>query len=128
MFEFKKKQSYKKFIYSPITVIVLVIILAIFMKALWGVYEKEKISAQYLERERSELQKIEERQKDLNKTVEYLKTDKGIEAEIRSKFRLAKEGESIAIIVDNDSLDVSKSSTTPDIGFWGYLVDWFKGI
>ncbi len=125
--EFNKKKSYRKFLYSPLTLILLLLILGVLLKALWGVYQKEKMSADYLAREQNELQKLTNRQKELAKSVEYMKTEKGIEAEIRSKFRVAKEGEMLAIIVDEDSSPVSKvaTSSTP-YGFWSKFFNLFR--
>ncbi|HEY4504086.1 MAG TPA: septum formation initiator family protein [Candidatus Paceibacterota bacterium] len=128
MFSFKKKKTYKKIIYSPFAIFALVIVLAFFLKALWGVYKKEQMSAEYLEREKSELQKLEKRQNNLAKSVDYLKTDKGIEAEIRNKFRLVKEGESVTIIIDNEISSTPKNATTSFSGFWKSLFGWFDRL
>lgn len=109
MSEFNKKKNYRKFIYSPFTLVLLFLVLLVLFRALWGVYKKEEISAQYLEKEQEQLTSIISRQKELAQSVDYLKTDKGVEAEIRSKFRVVRDGESVAVILDNDA------STTPPI-------------
>ena len=127
MSEFNKKKHYKKFLYSPITLFVLTLILLVLLKALWGVYQKERMSSEYLAKEQIELEKAGERQKTLEKSVEYLKTDKGVEAEIRSKFRMVKEGEMVAVIIDEDKKSVEKpATTTTPIGFWQSIFNWFK--
>lgn len=129
MSEFNKKKPYRKFLYSPLTLILLLVIFGVLLKALWGVYQKEKMSAEYLAREQNELQKLTDRQRELAKSVEYMKTEKGIEAEIRSKFRVAKEGELLAIIVDNDEKNNVKFSTTTtsnSFGFWEKLFRLFR--
>ena len=112
MSNFNKKKTYKRFIYSPVSLFLLLVVLLVFLKALWGVYQKEKISAEYLLKEQIDLDKITERQKSLAQSVEYMKTDKGIESEIRSKFHVVKEGELVAVIVDNDASNTSDVSTT----------------
>lgn len=131
MTEFNKKRPYRKFIYSPITLFLLFIVLIIILKAAWGVYQKERISAEYLAREQNVLEELADRQAALAQSVDYLKTDKGIEAEIRSKFRVVKEGEMVAVIVDNEDVKNSTASTTTQIApssFWQKMRVWFSGI
>ncbi len=100
MLEFKKKKSYKKFIYSPFTLFLLFLILLVFLRAVSGVYQKERTSARYLEKEQEKFAAVSARQKELADSVDYLKTEKGIESEIRTKFRVVRDGESVTVIVD----------------------------
>lgn len=118
MVEFNRKKTYKKFLYSPLTLFILFILFLVMLKAIWGVYAKEQMSARSLEREMAEYSKMVAREKELAQAVEYLKTEKGVETEIRSKFRVVKEGESVAVIVDNDDKAVPVATTTPKKGFW----------
>ncbi len=37
--------------------------------------------------------------------IEYLKTEKGIETELRDKFRVVKKGEQMAVIVNSKDKD-----------------------
>lgn len=128
MLEFNKKKSYRKFIYSPVTLFILCLVFLLLAKALFGVYGKERVSAGYLARQQTEYSKMKEREKELSDSVEYLKTEQGVEAEIRSKFRVVKEGESVAVIVDNDAPATTTSATTTPktlfqkfLGFFGML-------
>lgn len=127
MFDFQqKKPSYKKFIHSPGALFVLFILTLIVLKALWGVYKKERLSAEYLAREQGEYNKMIARKNELTQSVEYLKTDRGVEAEIRSKFRVVKEGESVAVIVDNDaSTSAPEVSTTTNKSGWQKFTELF---
>jgi cell division protein FtsB len=118
MFELNKKKQYRKFIYSPVILLLLLFILFLVLKALWGVYAKEEISSDYLKSEQGELDKMVARQKELAQSVEFLKTDRGVEAEIRSKFRVIKEGESVAVILDNDATSTPKVATTTPPSIW----------
>lgn len=77
-------------------------------------------------REQAELNKILERKKELAQSIDYLKTEQGIEAEIRSKFRVVKDGESVAVIVDDDKPTTTiVASSSPSLwqkftGFFGF--------
>lgn len=114
-----KKKNYKKFIYSPFTLFLLFLVLLVLFRALWGVYTKEQTSAQYLQKEQEQLASVISRQKELAQSVDYLKTDAGVEAEIRSKFRVVREGESVAVIIDNDASATPQTlATTTPKTFW----------
>lgn len=120
MFQFNtplnKKKNFRKFIYSPFTLFILLMFFLLLLKGVWGVYQKERTSAQYLQAEQDQFTAITSRQKELTQSVDYLKTDQGIEAEIRSKFRVVRDGESVAVIVDDtSSTTVPKTTSTPSI-------------
>jgi len=117
MMEFQRKKKIRRILYSPITLIILAIIFIIILKATWGVYKKEYISSENLDKEKVELAKLQSRQKDLAQAISYLNTDEGVENEIRTKFRAVKEGENLAVIIDAIATRTpEKASTTR--GFW----------
>lgn len=117
MQEFQQKKKIRRILYSPIVLIILAIILIILIKGVWSVYNKERLSSENLEQERTELAKLENREKSLASSFDYLKTDQGIESEIRTKFRAVKEGEKVAVIVD-EKTPTSSATTTQKHGFW----------
>lgn len=125
MTEFNRKKSYRKYIYSPLTLFVLFLVLLVLLKAVWGVYSKEQLSAQYLDRERVEFEKIKARQDELAKSVEFLKTEQGVEAEIRSKFRAVKEGESVAVILGNEEATTTDLVAKPEPGIFQKFLGFF---
>jgi cell division protein FtsB len=117
MQEFQQKKKIRRILYSPVTLVVLAILLLILVKGVWGVYVKEKLSSDNLNQEKNELAKLEDREKSLAASFEYLKTDQGIENEIRTKFRAVKEGEKLSVIVD-EKTPTSSTTTTEKHGFW----------
>lgn len=129
MLEFQNKKKFKRILYSPLTLIALMVVLIVLGKATWNVYQKERLSFDHLERQKSELEKLALREKNLAQAIDYLKTDEGVEAEIRSKFRFAREGESIAVIIDPNAstaeiiAPVTQATTSP--GFWKRVFGWF---
>lgn len=124
MLEFQKKKQIRKIIYSPIILLILGIILVLLVRGAWGVYKKAQISSQNLEQERNELEKLATREKNLASSIDYLKTDQGIESEIRTKFRAVKEGEKVVVIVDDQASITPRTATTTH-GFWYNMFHWF---
>ena len=67
--------------------------------------------------------KMVARKADLTKEVDYLSTEQGVEAELRTKYRAVKEGESVAVIVDNSpgqtaAVSEASSSVPANGGSW----------
>ena len=125
----RDNKKYRKIIFSTATLILLAILLLFLFKALWSAYNKEKLSSENLEKQRKELVRLNDRKKNLEQSVEYLKTDKGIEAEIRSKFRVAREGESLVVILDDDAtstdnLNIENNVKPAGVGFLHRFFFW----
>lgn len=117
MQEFQQKKKLRKILYSPITLVILAILLIVLIKGVWSVYNKERLSSNNLEQERNELAKLVDREKSLASSFDYLKTDQGVENEIRTKFRAIKEGEKVAVIIDEKTPTSTNPATTTH-GFW----------
>src|SRR3989338_8548954 len=65
---------------------------------------------------------LEKSERKLTGQIESLKTEQGVEASIREKFGLAKEGEGLVVIVE-----APESAPPPaQPGFWDFIVRWFK--
>jgi hypothetical protein len=125
MIEFQKKKKIKKIIYSPAVLILLGIILLIILNGVWNIHSKAILSKNNLNREQIELNKIIEREKNLESSLEYLKTDQGIENEIRSKFRAVKEGEKLAVILDDNPSTSTSTITEQNKSLWNRIISWF---
>ncbi|HEY4478505.1 MAG TPA: hypothetical protein VI775_01550 [Candidatus Paceibacterota bacterium] len=126
----KDNRKFKRILYSPAILIILFIILFVLLKALYGAYSKEIISYNNLIKQKNEVEKLIEREKNLAQNVGYLKTDTGIESEIRSKFRVAREGEYLAVIVDDGStttksISKMKIQQKSEMGFIDRFLSWF---
>lgn len=119
MYEFKRKRSVDRIIYSPVSLIILVVILGFSVRATWDVYEKERTSRDSLALSQRELDKIAAREQTLNQAIAYLSTQQGVETEIRKKFRVVKEGEEVAVILDDASGTVATSTTASRGGLLG---------
>jgi hypothetical protein len=73
---------------------------------------------------------LSQRQQDISRRVDYLSTDQGVEAEIRTKYHAIKEGEQVAVIVDgsqaaNALQSASGTQATSTPGFWRRLLRTF---
>lgn len=109
--------------YSRTIIFSLFVLLLFFIHATYGVYKKERITRNSLRQVENEKLNLDNRYHTLEKSVAYLQTDEGVEAEIRNKFRAVKPGEQVAIIVNTE---VKKEVAVPkDRSFWMKIKDFF---
>lgn len=114
---------------STLLLIVLVVILVILLRGLYGIRQKALITAKRLDEARVSYDELKMHAEELQARVSYLSTDQGIESELRSKFRAAAEGESVAVIIDdngNKHDNVTASSTEPT-SFWSKIWRFVTG-
>jgi len=124
MLEFRKKKVLRKVMYSPWTLTLLAFFVVFVTHAAWNVHKKERVSAEALDRTQREYEKLAAREATLANSVKYLATPQGIETEIRQKFRVAKEGESVAVIL-NDKATTSTTTPESEHDFWYRLKHLF---
>ena len=98
--EFYDKQKIRKFCYSKVTIAILMFFVAMMIPGVYGIYTKVSESSRDRKAAEHELVDLEVREKMLVEKVERGNSDRGQEEQIREKFNLAKEGESVIILVE----------------------------
>jgi len=124
MMEFQEKRKIRRFLYSKITVAVLITLIFFILIEVWDVYKKQSLTKDNLAKTAAVLEGLKGREKMLSSEIERLKTEGGTEAEIREKFGLVKPGEEVLVIVSDEVEANPKASSS--VGFWQKIVNWFK--
>jgi len=124
MKEFQERRKIKKFLYSWLSLVVMIVIFAFLSKAVWGVYEKEQLSLKRLSETEAQYKSLEKRRKELSEKVDLLQTPAGVEAAIRDKFPVVKDGEKLVVIVD--SRTATSEQVLPEEGFWSWFMKVFR--
>ena len=123
MIDFQRKRQFKKVIYSKISFVILFILIILLTKATYNIYQKSKLSFDNYSQVKRDYESLKARKDMLDSEISRLKTDGGIEEEIRGKFNVAKPGETVVVIINSStSVDVSNSSKS----FWSNLWGIFK--
>lgn len=97
---------------------------------MFSVYDRYTIERDMLARRtavESELEALKDRKMSLEEKVTYLRDERGVEAEIRKHFDVAKDGEQVIVLVE----DKHKADTaTPTVtisdkeSFWSRIWPW----
>ena len=102
--------------------VVLLIIFVVLLNSVNRVYKKKKEVERALTQMKTEMLELADRSEFLKDSLEKLKTEEGVEFEIRKKLNVAEVGESVAIIVEEESIEVlPKIKTSP----WQKIKDFF---
>ena len=120
----KGKRNDYKFWHSPIALVILFFVLVLFGYKIIDLVKKNKETAEKKELALEEIDRLQKREQSLTSDISKLNTEEGKEEIIREKFQVAKQGEKMVTIVDDDSKDSSSTDTKVRHGFW----NWIKKI
>ncbi len=125
------RSPWKRLFYSPIGIVLACIILFSLIRGGLGIHEKAMLAGQRLSQAQTELADLQHQQSSLSASIAQLSTTEGIEAELREKYHAVKEGESVAVIIDNSNTASSSkqaTSTSAEKSSWWQGLLQFIGI
>lgn len=125
MIDFQQKRRVNKIIYSKVFFVILFILVFFLGRATYNIYQKYKISSDNYVGVKRDYESLKARKDMLDSEINRLKTDSGIEEEIRGKFNVAKPGETVVIVI-NGSSSTSTDSNSLKGGFWSRFWGMFK--
>jgi len=120
----KFKKSNYKFWHSPFALVLLFCILILFGYKIIDLIQKERETAYKKNLILDKIDSLQGRESSLSLDISKLETEEGKEEVIREKYQVAKEGEKMVIIVDEENKDSSVTEEKTSHGFW----NWIKKI
>lgn len=109
---------------SKIALIFLAVIMLIFAWNVFGFLGKLNDTAKNKKAAEEKIAELEKVKGQLSADIANLKTEKGVEASIREKFGLAKEGEGMIVVVDENNTKEAKEKEKG--GFFSFWKNLFK--
>ncbi len=125
MAEFQKKQTnniWHRIVYSKVFLFSFSLIIIIFAYNMVGIIKHSKEATKEKDLALEKVIDLKNEQDKLNTKIESLKSDIGIEENIRDKFHLALPGEGLVVIVEPKSEKVQESTGS---GFWQTIKAFF---
>lgn len=123
MSEFRKKRKTRRLIYSKVSLLIAFAILVFMSLSTFNIYKKYRESYENKKSAKQELENLEQRNRELSSRIERLRTERGLEEEIRKKFNVAKEGEGVVVIVPKFSTSSNENAKGEET-----LLDKLRGI
>ncbi len=99
----KQRPKTGRRLYSKVAIAGLIILIALLIRPTWKIFEKSRESKENLKKAQTELAQLESRKQQLASDVAYLKTEHGRDQEIRNKFGVARDGETMIVIVRDNN-------------------------
>jgi cell division protein FtsB len=103
MLQFYQKRSWRALLTSPVALGVLGITILILLSAVYERFSIERAMAAKRQEAIDRLYALEQQKEELEKKVHYLSNERGIEAEMRRNFDVARPGEKVVVIVDPET-------------------------
>ena len=121
------KKGKKNFIYSAPVVIIVVLVAFGILHGTINAYEKMKESQRKRALAEAELQDLTGRFDSIQQRVDYLKTEKGVDDAIRTKYNVVKEGEEVFVIIDNQ-VETNQKAENRSVWtiFWSKVTGVFR--
>lgn len=98
--DYIEKRRLRRVLYAKPMILLLVIVAGFAVRGAWGMYEKYADAAEKRDKAVDELAKLEIRERELESDIARLSSEDGIEAEIRERYMVAKEGEKVIVIME----------------------------
>lgn len=108
-----KKKSWTR---SPLLAVFLVLALFWGMFVVYRMYVKNREAVALRNQFQSELDALNQKQAELSGKITNLSTDRGLEAEVRNRYRVIRPGEQLVIVVDDAAKNPENQPVKPS--FW----------
>jgi cell division protein FtsB len=128
MATFEKRKKFKHFLFSPLGVLVLGVIVIFLGFSVFSVFQKREEARTNANTAQYEVLTLRESELKTQAEIDRLNTDAGVEEAIRNKYRAAKPGEGLVVITD-DSRTASVAPATPVAqkkSWWQTFTSMFK--
>lgn len=126
LIDFTTKRKLRRIVYSKPVAIGLFALVCFLSYVTHGMYETSKEAHVRRDTAAAELAELEEREQYLTAEIERLQTARGLEAEVREKFDVAKEGEKVIVILE-EAREPEKESVVDEPRSWiDRIKEWFE--
>ena len=116
----RRKNSF----YTKLVIVSLIILILILAKATWSVFNKDRGTKENLTETEEDLSALQARGNSLEEEIRSLNTEKGVDEEIRTKFRVVKGDEGMIMLIDSPEGSTTTSSFE-EKGLWSRIMDLF---
>lgn len=126
MFEFHEKRKLKKILFSKGMLLLLFVLTACMVYGAHNAYKKKEVASARREELAAELAALEHRASELEGDIQELEDSRGIEAELRNRYEVGREGEEMIVLVEEEAPSAPKDEVVEqEKGFWGKMLEMF---
>ncbi len=129
MARFEKERKITDVLYSRIGIVVLLVIAVLLVLSVISVFSKRREARKEAKAAEARLADVTNRKAELSADIDRLTTPAGKEEALRDRYREAKPGEGLVVIVDKNEQDSSAEvSSSERVSFFQNLSQFFKNL
>lgn len=111
MLDFRKKRTARRIVRSRIVIGILAVAVIFLGNATWNAYQGYSKAKEKEEHVVRQLEALTERKEGIEKDLNRLQTQRGVEAELRQRYNVGKEGEEVVVVVsEKNNLETEESN------------------
>ncbi len=110
--------------YSKVSLIVLFGVLFVVGRGAWRIQEKVAVARAERDLTARSFADLTSRTEELEASLVRLKSDHGIEEELRQKFTVARPGEEVVVVVDESAKKGKNGEAVQGDGLWSRIVSF----
>jgi cell division protein FtsB len=124
MKNFQEKNKFRQIVQSKVALMFLTALILFFAYNVFNLVNKMKDTIKNRKIAENKIEELQKQKTELLENIDKLKTDKGVEENIRDKFGLAKEGEGMIVVVDEKKADEKIEEDSG--GFFSRIINYFR--
>lgn len=122
MFDVFEKRRIRRFFFSRILTIIVFVVFLFLVRAVWTAYQRASFASQARLDAVHTQQELQKRSVALEADIAELSTDRGLEAALRSRFDVGREGEQLVVLIDAPK---RIEAPQPKASLWERMRGWF---
>jgi cell division protein FtsB len=127
MRDLQERKRYRNFLLSPVTSVILLIVVIFLLKSNYNIYKKNQIAKINREESDRKLALLREKSDRLTDQLKKLETERGVEEELRNKFQITKSGEEVLVVVDEEGEgQVKNEPVEEEQTYWQRFISFFE--
>jgi len=129
MLGFHEKRRLRSWLQSKTFLAFLLVPIGFLAAAAYNAYETEQATSERREELAAQLARLTERAEKLQVDIAELEDPRGIEAALRQRYEVGKEGEQVVVLVEEEAVVSTHATETPPASptFFEWLTLFFRG-
>jgi cell division protein FtsB len=125
--DLQERKRFRNFLNSPVTSVILLIVVAFLVKSNYNIYKKNQIAKINRDESDRKLALLRQKSDHLTDQLKKLETERGVEEELRNKFQITKSGEEVLVVVDEEGEGEVKSELAEvEQTYWQRFISFFE--
>jgi len=116
-----QRTRWRQWLFSLPTAAILVVLIVLVGQASWNMYQTHQRTSERLQRLQTEKKELIARRNAAQKAAAQVTTNRGVREEIREKFSVAKPGERVIVLNENQSNTATTSDNQKPKSWWQQL-------